>query len=373
VSSFFTPSTVSMTVVFGAALAWRIYQLQRAPRRLPLWAVTVTVAGVSGSSLCQQKVVSDALDHVSFPGAGRLLNNVLLSVALCSLLVFFLGSAPGPGKYRRVAWELVPLGAVITLMCVALASTPPEVRGLSLGPDVVHVTGAALFYLGAGLYLIYGLIACVGWIFRYLRTADRQLRIGLLFGGYGLALAAAGSVLRALYIVLAWAGGPALPVLLTVAIPLVILGIAGFLVGISYPGVHARFAALRRRRRHGRYYRELNPLWTLLSAAYPDIVLRTTPAKPLEGLHPRNVHRRFYRRVIEIRDGLVQLSPYLGSDLASVAEVDATSAAAELKSALGRQAAGEDTGRQPHLVLPAANDIEADVRPLLALSRAIDA
>ena len=372
-SKFFTPSILAMIVLFGVALGWRIYQLQRAPRQLPLWALTMTVAGIFGSSLSQQKVVSDALDELIVPGAGRLLNNVLLTVALCSLLIFFLGSAQGPGKYRRAAWELVPLGAVITLMCVALAITPPDVRGLSLGPDVVHVPWVALFYLGAGLYLIYGLIACVVWIFRYLRTADRQLRIGLRIGGYSLALAAAGSVLRALYIVIAWAGGPTLPVLLTIAIPLVILGTVGFLVGISYPGVHARIAALRRRQRHGRYYRELNPLWTLLATAYPNIVLRAAPAKPLEALRPRNVHRRYYRRVIEIRDGLVQLSPYLGSDLASVAEVDAASAATELKSALRKHAAGEDTGRQAHLVLPAANDIEADVRPLLALSRAIDA
>jgi hypothetical protein len=370
VNKFLTLPILSMIVLFGVALGWRIYQLQRAPRRLPLWAVTVTVAGIFGSSLFQQKVVSDALDGVTFPGAGRLLNNVLLTIALCSLLIFFLGSAQGPGKYRRAAWELVPLAAVITLMCVALAITPAEIRGDSLGPDVVHVPGAALFYLGAGLYLIYGLIACVVWIFRYLRTTDRQLRIGLRISGYGLVLAAAGAVLRALYIAIAWAGGPALPVLLTIAVPLVILGIVGFLVGISYPAVHARFAALRRRRRHGRYYRELNPLWTLLATAYPNIVLRAAPAKPLR---PRNVHRRYYRRVIEIRDGLVQLSPYLGTDLTSVAEVDAASAAAELKSALDRQAAGEDTGRQAHLVLPAANDIEADVRPLLALSRAIDA
>jgi hypothetical protein len=373
VNKFFTPSTVSIVVLFGIALGWRIYQLQRAPGRLPLWAVTVTVAGLFGSALFQQKVVSDALDSVSFAGAGRLLNNVLLAVALCSLLVFFLGSARGPGKYRRAAWELGPLGAAITLMCVALAITPPDVRGRSLGPAVVHVPGVALFYLGAGLYLIYGLIACAVWIFRYLRTADRQLRIGLRIGGYGLALAAAGSVLRALYIVIAWAGGPALPVLLTIAVPLVILGIVGFLVGITYPGVRARFAALRRRRRHGRYHRELTPLWTLLATAYPDIVLRAAPARTLEALRPRNVHRRYYRRVIEIRDGLVQLSPYLGTDLASAAEVDAAGAAAELKSALGKRAAGEDTGRQAHLVLPAANDIEADVRPLLALSRAIDA
>jgi hypothetical protein len=372
VSTLFTPVNVAAMVLFTAALVWRIYQLQRAPKSLPLWAVTMTIAGVFGSFLCQQKFISDALDESAGRGAGRLLNNVLLAVGLCSLLIFFLGSALSPHRYRRVVFELIPLTAAIALMCVALAITPAEARGVSLGPNVVQIPGVALFYLGAGVYLIYGLIACVTWMIRYYRTADRHLRIGLRVSGIGLALSAAGSVLRAVYIVVAWAWGPTLSILLKIGIPLVIFGTAGFLAGITYPGVQARVAAFRRRRQHQRHYRELNPLWTLLVAAYPKIVLRAAPPRALDLLRPRNVHRRYYRRVIEIRDGLVQLSPYLRTDLATVAAVDAGSAAAELMSALSRHAAGEDSDHKAHLVLPGgANDIEADVRPLLALARAI--
>jgi hypothetical protein len=361
-------------ILFTAALAWRIYQLQRAPKSLSAWAVTMTIAGVFGSFLCQQIVVSNWLDGFAGRGAGRLLNNVLLAAGLCSLLIFFLRSALGPRRHRRVVFELIPLAAAIALMCGALASTPPAARGVSLGPNVVRIPGVALFYLGTGLYLSYALIACVSWMIRYFHTADRHLRIGLRISGIGFALSAVGSILRALYIVVAWIWGPTLSILPTIGIPLVIFGITGFLAGISYPGMQARVAAFRRRRQHQRHYRELHPLWTLLVAAYPNIVLRAGPPQPLDLLRPRNVHRRYYRRVIEIRDGLVQLSPYLRTDLTTVAAMDAGSAAAELKAALSRHAAGETSDHKAHLVLPGGgNDIEADVRPLIALARAISA
>jgi hypothetical protein len=372
VSTFFTPLNLAATVLFTAALAWRIYQLQRAPRELPVWAVAVTIAGVFGSFLCQQKAISDALDELVVRGAGRLLNNVLLSAGLCSLLIFFLGSTLGPRRYRRAAFEMIPLAAAIALMCTALAITPAKARGDSLSGTVVHIPGVALFYLGAGSYLIYGLIACVWWIGRYYRTADHHLRIGLRLSGIGLSLCAVGGILRALFVV-AWIVGPSMAVLLSIGIALVILGTMLFIVGLSYPGVQARFAALLRRRRHRRHYQQLNPLWTLLTKAYPDIVLRAGPRRPFDRLRPHNVHRRYYRRVIEIRDGLVQLSPYLGTDLAAVAVDDPHTAAEELKTALARQAGDEDSGREARLVLPGgANDIEADVQPLLALARAVE-
>jgi len=104
------------------------------------------------------------------------------------------------------------------------------------------------------------------------------------------------------YIVVAWAWGPTLSILLKIGIPLVIFGTAGFLAGITYPGVQARVAAFRRRRQHQRHYRELNPLWTLLVAAYPKIVLRAAPPRALDLLRPRP--KRPGRRAAEKRDEL---------------------------------------------------------------------
>ncbi|MEU5264921.1 MAB_1171c family putative transporter [Amycolatopsis sp. NPDC021455] len=364
-STLFSPVNLFAMVLFAAALAWRIYQVTRAPT-VPNWAVTACVAGFAAAFLLQQPVISDEVDAVLGRGAARVANNALLACGLCALVIFFLRSALGPRRTRRVVAELVPLAAAITLMVVAMSLTPPRLRGLPLGPATIHDSGVAVFYLGAGLYLIYGLVACTAWIVRYLRVADRNLRIGLRLGAIGLACAAAGSIFRALYIVVAWVFGPLVKILLLLGVPFVIVGTVLFLAGVTYPGVRARLAALRRRRRHRREHLALAPLWTALVQAFPSIVLRTPPRR--RG----GVHRVHYRRVIEIRDGLVQLSPYLDADFGEVVATDPRAAAAALKTALERHAAGEESDGRAKQVLPAgADDMESDVRPLLALSAAL--
>jgi hypothetical protein len=172
--------------------------------------------------------------------------------------------------------------------------------------------------------------------------------------------------------VVAWAFGPVVKVLLLLGVPFVIVGGMLFLLGVTYPGVRARVSALRRRRQHRREHDALGPLWTVLVRAFPSIVLRTPPRRRGERLSPRSIHRVHYRRVIEIRDGLVQLSPYLDADFGEVVAADPGAAAAALKTALRRHAAGEEMDGRAKQVLPArADDIESDVRPLLALSAAI--
>ncbi|GHG17465.1 MULTISPECIES: MAB_1171c family putative transporter [Amycolatopsis] len=364
-STLFSPVNLLALVLFAAALAWRIYQVTRAPT-VPNWAVTACVAGFAAAFLLQQPVVSDEVDALLGRGAARVANNALLACGICALVIFFLGSALGPRRYRRVALELVPLAAAIASMVVTMALTPPQLRGLPLGPSTIHDSGVAAFYLGAGLYLIYGLVACTAWIVRYLRVADRDLRIGLRLSAIGMASAAAGSVFRALYIVVAWVFGPVVKILLLLGVPFVIVGGMLFLAGVTYPGVRARVSALRRRRQHRREHAALAPLWTVLVEAFPSIVLRTPPRG--RG----GVNRVHYRRVIEIRDGLVQLSPYLDADFGEVVATDPAAAAAALKAALRRHADGEASDGRAKQVLPAgADDLESDVRPLLALSAAM--
>ena len=365
-STILSPVNLFALVLFAVALAWRIYQVTRAPT-LPNWAVTACVAALAAAFLLQQPALSDKVDALLGRGAARVANNAFLACGLCALVIFFLRSALGPRRNRRVAAELVPLAAAVTLMVVAMSLTPPPLRGLPLGPSTIHDSGVATFYLGAGLYLIYGLVACTAWIVRYLRVADRNLRIGLRLGAIGLGCAAAGSVFRALYIVVAWVSGPQVKILLLLGVPFVIVGTVLFLAGVTYPGVRARLAALRRRRRHRREHEALAPLWTVLVQAFPSIVLRTPPRRRRGG-----VHRVHYRRVIEIRDGLVQLSPYLDAGFGDVVATDPRAAAAALKTALERHAAGEENDGRAKQVLPAgADDIESDVRPLLALAAAM--
>ena len=113
-STLFNPVNLIAMVLFAAALAWRIYQVTRAPT-VPNWAVTACVAGFAAGFLLQQPVISDEVDALLGRGAARVANNALLACGLCALVIFFLGSALGPRRYRRVAVELVPPAAAITL------------------------------------------------------------------------------------------------------------------------------------------------------------------------------------------------------------------------------------------------------------------
>jgi hypothetical protein len=86
------------------------------------------------------------------------------------------------------------------------------------------------------------------------------------------------------------------------------------------------------------------------------------------------VHRRYYRRVIECRDGLVRISPYLagvGTDPAELADPERL--AGQLSDALRAHAAGETVSSQAiAIALPAEDSLEADVDRLIELSQAVE-
>ena len=184
--------------------------------------------------------------------------------------------------------------------------------------------------------------------------ADRNLRIGLRLGAIGMASAAVGSIFRALYIVVAWAFGPVVKVLLLLGVPFVIVGGMLFLRRRHLPrraGAGLGVAAAPPAPPRARGARL--PCGRSWSEAFPSIVLRTPPRRRGDRLSPRGIHRVHYRRVIEIRDGLVQLSPYLDADFGEVVAADPAAAAAALKTALERHAAGEESDGHAKQVLPA--------------------
>lgn len=70
-----------------------------------------------------------------------------------------------------------------------------------------------------------------------------------------------------------------------------------------------------------RLYRRLSPLWTVLYQADPEIAL-----DPPRALALGNLKLRLYRRVIEIRDGLLALQPYRDPEIAVTARESASRA-----------------------------------------------
>jgi hypothetical protein len=179
-------------------------------------------------------------------------------------------------------------------------------------------------------------------------------------------------------IIIRWAGGEAAPAELATggtaettlgfyaAMFLLLPGIVLCLAGISYPAAVVRLGALRIWWRHLRAYHRLAPLWTELNSRFPEDRLSRVPVTRWKDvLSLRGVHRRYYRRVIECRDGLVRISPYIDQQ-------DNDDLAVKLRRALRAHASGEGVPQDAvPLALPEQDGLDADVEQLMTLSAAL--
>ena len=88
----------------------------------------------------------------------------------------------------------------------------------------------------------------------------------------------------------------------------------------------------------------------------------------------RKVHRRYHRRIVECRDGLVDISPYLADDEVdgSALSRDPHELAARLRHAAEQLGEGTAAPRQAvPLAMALGDEREADVRQLIAVSDAL--
>ncbi|WP_307718369.1 MAB_1171c family putative transporter, partial [Streptomyces sp. JHA26] len=119
------------------------------------------------------------------------------------------------------------------------------------------------------------------------------------------------------------------------------------------------------------------PLWTTLTTAYPELVLKEPQAGARRRLRPHRTHeQRFCRRVIECRDGLVCLSPYLAhvASETELAHAPAEELARHITEALALKPAMESAQTELSAVrvaVPPNGDLEADARELIAVSQAL--
>jgi hypothetical protein len=136
-----------------------------------------------------------------------------------------------------------------------------------------------------------------------------------------------------------------------------------FLAGICYPLVRARVVTSRYDRQHRRQYRELEPLWSLTTSALPGVVLPSPPKSDFEG----SINWLYQRRVVEIRDALLQLSPYLPEDFD---ELGCASQATALREAVNTYVDLRGSAGPVRQILGGSgDDLDSDAAPLLSLSR----
>lgn len=381
--------TALLGVLLVAAVLWKGYQLSRAPADLPLRSVTLCLVSAALAFPFGTSPGARAADDVLGTGAAELLQNVLLLCCVYFLMCFYLHSASDPAAGRRRArLELLPLGCAVVLATVSVAATPAGERGGTYDTADMQVAGVAGFYLAAGVYLGYALAMALWWTRRYARISRGSLATGLKLTAVSMAAMVVADAVRQVFVVIRWAGGPDESPLLAASNLTLQIAIPLFVIGVSYPGVASRAAALRLWWQHRRAYHRLRPLWAALHQAFPEDELTRVPSRPWgDRLLLRGVHRRYYRRVIECRDGLVRISPYLAKphpdgEAPGPPEPSgpwARELAERLHGALRNHSAGESAPSQsaPSKAvlppMPAEETLEGDARQLVALSDAFHA
>lgn len=120
--------------------------------------------------------------------------------------------------------------------------------------------------------------------------------------------------------------------------------------------------------RRYRRYRRLGPLWFALYRAEPAIAL--DPPGLLNGNTLFPTRLQLYRRVIEIRDGLLAIRPYLPSDESALSGIaDVRREAARIASALRAREKGTPP-RSAEITAPGGNDLGSDTDYLCRLADA---
>ncbi|MFD6468970.1 MAB_1171c family putative transporter [Streptomyces goshikiensis] len=370
-----------LLLVLLGALLWKLYQLKRSPRDASLRAVTLCLACAVLSYPVTMPGGSSGVDMVAGHGAAKLIQNILLLAAIFYLMCFYLHSAADAGDANRVRAsrvrarnEGVLVSVVIIAITVAALSVPHEVFAGSFSTADMTIPQIAFFYGAAGLYLTYALAMTARWTRRYARMSRRPHSTGLWMTAVGLGLMAVACAIRAV-IVTVRAAGVDIPEPVMAPVAFLLVGsILLFAAGISYSGARARISSLRIWLRHRRHHRRLAPLWELLTEAYPENVLRPASPAPLDRWRARGVHRRYHRRIVECRDGLVDISPHLlepGED-GKLADVDAKELAARLQRASARIGQGVPAPRPAvALAMSLGSDRQSDVKQLIAVSDAL--
>jgi hypothetical protein len=363
-----------LPLIIAAAVVWRLFLWSRAPRDAPTRSVALTLLSLGLSHAVARPGGAHGLDIMAGHNITRLVQNLFLLLACYFLMSFYLYSAAEPAARRRARVEGVVVALVSAAITVAAVTVPlGALSGPSRTMDMT-IPQVAMFYLCAGLYMTYAIGMAGRWSARYARKSGRPHATGLWITAIGLGSLAVACGVRAVFTVVRWSGGSVPHPLMTSAAALLTVSSLLFVVGITYSGLRARITSTRLWLRRRRDHRRLAPLWELLTEINPKNELKPASRTRWDRWRARGVHRRYHRRIVECRDGLVDISPYLAavdeeSDLLSLEP-------AELARRLRRASATIRQGttapaRAVPLAKPKGDDRDSDVDQLIAVSEAL--
>jgi hypothetical protein len=341
-----------MTLLW-VATAVRLPTLWRDPRQRALWTVLLALALVKSASF---PPVAEHLHAAVVPN--------LLGVAAAFCLLRFVALVTGAGQ--RWWQAVVTVGVLVTLgVLAAVAGRDIDNSGDVLAGPLPAAAVAYWVVLEGYLGAVLVSVASLFW------TVGRAAPAGL--PRLGLRAVAAGSAVIALYaasksiLVVAHGFGVPIPfqriepVAHVVQAAAILLGVAGGLV-----------PATRRARAVVGAYRNLlrlRPLWRAMRDAFPEVILFSPRRAFIELAGVDDVDLRLYRRVIEIRDGMLALRGYRPPHVPAGPDPAVTEARG-LALALDRHAAGAAPAEQPEAWAPVGPDMADEVAWLTRVSAA---
>ncbi|MFD9223602.1 MAB_1171c family putative transporter [Streptomyces sp. NPDC060064] len=370
---------VPLIILLGVGVLWKGIDLARAPHDRVLRFLVASLVLLMAGEILSFPEANESIDTATAVGLGKVAFNGLYMSGLFALVLVFVSAMRGAEAYRRhLRINTGLLVGTLTALVLAVIATPAGMRGHSLStPDMAH-PAIASFYLVGNAYFVYAYLASGLWALHYARRASRNLGLGLLTMALGLIGLTITSVNRMILVALRVDEPGSHEAFNTVNWSLSDWAMGIALIGICYSGGVQLITRLRSVVHHRRRYHELAALWTALTAAYPELVLNRPPDRSRwQRLRRRRAYeRRFYRRLIECRDGLVRLSPYLTrvAPDADLARGPADQLAQHINEALALKPAAESPHTELSAALvasPAANDLGADADELIALSHAL--
>jgi hypothetical protein len=341
-------------------LLWKGYQLRGSYGQARTWLLLGSIASLTAMLSLGRLLGAAATTGTAGEAAAIAVAKSLTLAYHFFLFGFFLYAS---GSRRRLRIELIVFAVVIVALVVLTG-----LGGFAPLPDLSKAgVPARLLNWDIGLYVSYTDAGTVLAAWACARMSRGPLAVGLRIIAVAMVVALLTStVIGPIGTQLSYLGHPLPAPVHRIGVLWLNLSTVLLLLGVVYPGVVGRAGRAWHNRRA---YRELEPLWTALHQAFPETMLRPAGESTVaDRLVWRSVDRRHYRRVMEIRDGLTLLSPWL-----SEADVDhrPDRVAEWIRAALGARLTGaEPTGRPFVVAAPSTPGFDSESAELVALSRA---
>jgi hypothetical protein len=325
--------------------------------------INCSYAGAVGAlaAAATVRALKTDVDSVTGPYVGDLVEHLLVVVSGLSAQLFLLGLRTGKVAGAALRLRIVVAAGVAGAMVASFAAAPIHhaVTG-DLDQVYGHLPAVVAYRVVFNAQLAYVLVDNLRLCSRYVGLAgNRDRTVSLLITGYSSAVALVYPVSRVLYDLIELAGLDAPTLLRTIGTATALLGVGGMAVGTLAPRV---VPALRGWAEARRGTQRLRPLWSDLTAAFPQVRLST--GFPVS---PRRAELRYDRYLVEVDEGLALArvpAPYATAPRPTGLDSDA----ALLHGS--RRAWTDPAGVPVRRLLPGRNDHREDNEQLLALADA---